>query len=239
MIRAFILLCCLLATPPAQAQCRQALLLALDVSGSIDNREYRLQLDGLAAALKHPDVQRALLGMPSTPVHLAVFEWSSPVHQRKLVDWTAVTGREDLERVTARLAATRRVVAPPGTGLGTAMRFGAELLREKSSCWKRTLDISGDGKHNTGEHPRDVHIALSGSGITINALVIGADAPSGGDRRQVEIAELSSYFRVWVITGPDAFVETALGFDDYKAAMVRKLKRELESPVLSYEYRLD
>jgi hypothetical protein len=66
------------------------------------------------------------------------------------------------------------------------------------------------------------------NGVTINALVIGADAPSSSDRRQVEIAELSSYFRTEVVLGPDAFVMTALGFEDYQAAMTRKLLRELE-----------
>jgi len=69
---------------------------------------------------------------------------------------------------------------------------------------------------------------MAAKGITVNALVIGADNPSSGDTRQAEIGELSSYFRAEVIAGQDAFVETALGFDDYEAAMTRKLLRELE-----------
>ena len=78
--------------------------------------------------------------------------------------------------------------------------------------------------------------ALKGSGITVNGLVIGADNPASGDIRMVEISELVSYFQAWVLLGPDAFVETALDFEDFESAMVRKLKREMESPVLS---RLD
>ena len=217
----------------SRSACRQALVFGLDVSGSVDSREYRLQLNGLAAALRHPDVVQALLAMPSAPVHLAVFEWSSPSYQRLLLNWTVIKDKNSLIQITSLLDKTTRKLAPPGTALGTAMQRGAALLREQDDCWKHTLDLSGDGKHNLGPNPRDIRYALNDQSLTINALVIGSDTSGIGDRRQVEIGELVSYFSAWVILGPDAFVETALGFEDYEAAMVRKLKRELESPVLS------
>lgn len=218
------------------AQCRQAIVMGLDVSGSVDSREYDLQLDGLAYALIDPEVQRAILAQPSHPVHLAVYEWSGPGYQRLLLDWTEIRGSEALLRVSAHLAAARRRPAPPGTALGNAMRFGAELLKDGPDCLKHTLDISGDGKNNFGPHPRDIKMTLSlgSSGdLTLNALVIGADAPEIGDQRQVELPELSAYFKAWVITGSDAFVETAIGFEDYQAAMTRKLLRELETLAMS------
>ncbi|MFT5614028.1 MAG: hypothetical protein ACI8Q6_001304 [Granulosicoccus sp.] len=217
----------------ARPACRQALVLGLDVSGSVDSHEYRLQLAGLAAALRHPDVMQALLAMPTNPVHLAVFEWSAPSYQRLLLNWTVVTDETTLRQIITRLANTTRETAPPGTALGTAMQRGATLLTEQKDCWKHTLDISGDGKHNQGPHPRDILQTLDARTLTINALVIGADTTRTGDRRLIDIAELVSYFNAWVILGSDAFVETALGFEDYEAAMVRKLKRELEGPVLS------
>lgn len=228
----FLLLVMVLASQ-ARSACRQALLLGLDVSGSVDSREYRLQLSGLAAALRHPEIVQALTAMPAAPVHLAVFEWSAPSYQRLLLNWTAITNEAVLATIAARLDTTSRNEAPPGTALGTAMLRGAILLAEQKDCWKHTFDISGDGKHNQGPHPRDVQQMLKTQSLTINALVIGADTADIGDQRQVEIGELVSYFSAWVILGPDAFVETALGFEDYNAAMVRKLKRELESPVLS------
>lgn len=221
------------ASAAVAAPCRQALVLGLDVSGSVDAQEYRLQLDGLAAALRHPDVVRALLSMPSAPVRLAVFEWSSTDYQRRLVDWTELAGAGDIAAVAQRLAGTARAAAPPGTALGTAMRHGADLLAQAPDCWKRTLDVSSDGRRNVGPQPRDVRAALAGRGLTVNALVIGADAPRGGGARQAEIGALSAYFRAWVITGPGAFVETALGFETYEAAMVRKLLRELQAPSLA------
>jgi len=202
MLRALVLLASLACTGSASAQCRQALALGLDVSGSVDSSEYRMQLDGLAAALQNEQVRAALMATPHAPVHLAVYEWSGAAYQRILVDWTAIVGDDDLARVVRRLATTRNVDAPPGTALGAAMRFGAGLLARQDDCLRRTLDISGDGKHNLGPHPRDVRAALSGTDLTINALVIGSDTTTQGGSRQTEIAELSSYFHAWVTSGP-------------------------------------
>lgn len=217
----------------ATAACRQALALALDVSGSVDLREYRLQLDGLITALNDPDVAGALLATPSAPVSLMVFEWSGPADQAVLVPWTRITDAQTLANISGMLAETERRDATPGTALGTAMQTGAAYLDQQRDCWKRTLDISGDGESNLGVRPRDVKDAIGAQGITINALVIGTDAPSAGNRRQSQINALSAYFRSEVITGPDAFVQTALGFEDYAAAMTAKLKRELDGLALS------
>ena len=221
----------LITAQSVEARCRQALAFGLDVSGSVDASEYRLQMQGLANALNHPEVRTALLGPAALPVEIAVFEWSGPEYQRVLLNWTAITDAATLNSITAQIASTPRQPAPPVTGLGQAMLFGQNLLRQRADCWKRTLDISGDGRSNSGPDPRDVKATLSD--MTLNALVIGADAPHGGDLRQVEIAELSAYFRALVIFGPDAFVETAIGFEDYEEAMIRKLKRELESLIVS------
>lgn len=216
----------------SETQCRQALALGLDVSGSVNSREYRMQLDGLASALLHDEVKNALLSMPGAPVDLAVFEWSSPVDQTLLASWTTIRNLSDLQTLATQVAATTRAPAEQSTGLGQAMIFGARLLAQRNHCWKRTLDISGDGKSNVGPNPRDV-ASQELDDITINALVIGADALDHGDNRQVQINELSSYFTAYVLRGPDSFVEVALGFEDYERAMVRKLKRELQSFALS------
>lgn len=221
-----------LASGSSSAACRQALAIGLDVSGSVDLREYRLQLDGLVAALNAPNVRQTLFASPTAPVSLLVFEWSGPDHQLVLVPWTAITSEERLADISATLALTERRDAAPGTALGVAMQQGAAYLGMQAQCWKRTLDISGDGKANLGPAPRDVKSSLQNSGITINALVIGSDAPAVGDRRQTDIAELSSYFRTEVIMGPDAFVQTAIGFEDYADAMTAKLERELEGVVV-------
>ncbi len=213
--------------------CRQALALGLDVSGSVDAREYRLQLNGLAQALGTETVRRALLQSPHAPVHILVFEWSGPSDQAVLADWTAIQSRADISVLQETLRQVRRRDATPGTSLGPAMRFAAEQLAERAGCWRKTLDISGDGKANAGPRPAEVREDLVAQGITVNALVIGADAPKLGDQRHVEISELSAYFATNVIAGPDAFVQTALGYDAYAEAMARKLERELQGEVIS------
>jgi len=232
MIRALALTLAVLAGS-AQAQCRQALALGLDVSGSVDAREYRLQLGGLTRALDDPEVRGKLMAMPSAPVQLMVFEWSGPNDQAVLIPWTQITNEAAVDAVIETLGQTMRRDATPGTALGTAMQLGKIYLDRQNACWKRTLDISGDGKSNLGPRPRDMRARLESSGITINALVIGVDDPASGDVRQAEIGELASYFRAEVILGPDAFVMTAIGFADYARAMKQKLLRELDGLVFS------
>lgn len=232
MIRLLAALFCLMASP-LTAQCRQALALGLDVSGSVDSQEYRLQLDGLASALRSSEVSGLILSNPATFVRLAVYEWSEASHHRVLLDWTDIRSIEDLQRIDQTLNGTRRSTAPQGTAVGAAMLAGADLLASQTDCWRRTLDLSGDGKHNLGPHPREAKKALATSGVTINGLVIGADDPATGDVRYVQVGELSAYYSTWVILGPDAFVEVALGFEAYEEAMTRKLIRELDGLVLS------
>ncbi len=233
MIRAAVLCAAVLSAGVAQAQCRQALALGLDVSGSVDAREYRLQLGGVAAALDDADVRAKIFAMSSAPIRLMVYEWSGPSDQATLVDWTILQDEAALDGVIETLRQTTRRTATPGTALGVAMQLGRIHLDTQRDCWKRTLDISGDGKSNLGPRPRDLKARIEASGITINALVIGADDPNTGDTRQSEIGELSSYFNAEVILGPDAFVLTAIGFADYARAMRQKLLRELDGLVFS------
>lgn len=223
--------CTLAQTSP----CRQALALGLDVSASVDGAEYRLQLDGLATALTSPEVSQRILEQPEIPVSLYVFEWSGPGIQRTILNWTEITDRSILERAAGVIATHIR--DPLGdsvdqsTAINPAIGHGIAVIEERAHCWKRTIDISGDGTHNTGGDPRLHRPELASRAITVNGLVIGIDSPRGGDIRQLEIGELSSYYNAFVIFGPGAFVETALGFADFERAMRRKLLRELEGPV--------
>ena len=210
----------------ASAQsCRQSLVLGLDVSGSVDDREYRQQLDGLAAALDSPPVRAALLQSPGAPVALAVFEWSGRAAQRLVADWALIDSAPALDQFTATLRSTARQPMPRTTALGEAMRHGAQMLARGPACTTRTIDISGDGRSNDGARPEDVVSDPLLSGVIVNALVIGA-----GGR---ESRDLEAYFRARVRHGPGAFVELADGFDDYRRAMELKLLRELQGLSLS------
>ncbi len=221
------------ATAAATQTCRQALALGLDVSGSVDAHEYRLQLDGLATALGSPAVRAALFSTPDAVVDILVYEWSGPGDQHLLLDWTSLALSEDIAAVQATLGQTTRRSAAPGTALGNAMEIGLAYLEQRKGCWRRTLDISGDGKANLGPEPRQVRRQFEAENVTLNALVIGADAPRQGDLRAADIAELTAYFQTQVISGTDAFVQTAVGFGEYAQAMERKLVRELATLVVS------
>jgi hypothetical protein len=122
----------------AQAACRQALSLALDVSSSVDDAEYRLQLDGVVAAINAPAVQDIFFVQPDAPIRLHVYEWSGPINQTVIVPWTALETPADLARVTALLQAHRRGVAAPTTSIGSALLAGYSYLEQHPECWKRT-----------------------------------------------------------------------------------------------------
>jgi len=222
-----LVLTALTALPAPAAPCRQALAMGLDVSGSVDEDEYRLQLDGLAAALLDPQVAAILLA-GGAPVRLIVYEWSGPTEQRRIAGWTEIDSAATLSAFAETLRQTGRLPASPSTALGTAMLTGAQLLAEQPGCWKRTLDLSGDGISNTGPRPQDLRERPEFEGITINALVVGDG--EGGTRDMP--ADLMSYYRALVIRGPGAFAEPAADYRAYEAAMVKKLLRELEGLVV-------
>lgn len=214
---------------PASALCRQALAIGLDISGSVDESEYRLQLDGLAGALLDPDIQKAFLAMPDARVRLFVYEWAGYNTQRPLVDWTEISQESDLNKIAGVLLSTTRQPHDPATSLGRAMRYGGLRMLDQSDCWRLTIDLSGDGESNIGPLPSEMKNDILLRNVTINALVIGADAPPYSDISQSEIAALSSYFKTDVIRGPDAFVETAIEFEAFQDAMARKLLKELQT----------
>lgn len=212
----------------AEAACRQALAFGLDVSGSVDAVEYRMQMDGLATALNSDAVRDVLFDGPDAPIDVLIYEWSGPSDQTVIVPWTQLATPDDLAGVTLALRNHPRNPAAPTTAIGAALLAGFAFLEQRPACWKRTLDLSGDGYNNAGPRPQDIGHIHTPTGATVNGLVIG----SGDDRRISEGAELSAYYLDAVVRGPDAFVEIAHGFADYAAAMERKLLRELTSLVI-------
>ncbi|MCA8870212.1 MAG: DUF1194 domain-containing protein [Rhodobacteraceae bacterium] len=211
----------------AAGSCRQALVLALDVSSSVDTVEYGLQIKGLAATLLDPEVQALLLSEPANPIALTIFEWSGRFDQRSVIGWTIIQSPADLLAISGVLMQHERPEMSRPTAIGPALAHAGRLLQTGPDCRKRTIDISGDGKHNDGDRPVLGRTAAIFATTTVNALVIGHDAPPGLRSIDGEIADLSAYFRAEVIHGPGAFIETAFGFQDFQAAMKRKLLREL------------
>ncbi|OAN68848.1 hypothetical protein A8B83_17095 [Rhodobacteraceae bacterium EhC02] len=213
----------------AQEPCRLALLLAMDISSSVDPLEDALQRGGLAQALRAPEVVEAILSQPDRPVALAMFEWSGRVQQDMVLPWVMLRDAATIGAVADRIAFSRRSYAEFSTAIGHAIEYAHDLFRQGPACDARVLDISGDGVNNDGFGPTAAYDAFDFSQITVNALVIEVQE-AGTDHGITEGADtgLADYFRQIVIRGPGSFVEVAAGFEDFERAMRRKLLRELE-----------
>lgn len=205
----------LMGTLPVPA-CTLALSLALDVSSSVDDREFTQQATGLASALTHPEVQDAIFALPDATIALHIYQWSGRRNQLVVLDWTPITAPDDLTRVAELLRSMPRATKEFPTSLGHALGFGAIALRDAPDCARKTLDVSGDGRNNEGFAPEHAYRAFPFAGITVNGLAIGGADPL-----------ITAYYRTEVISGPGAFVEEARDYADYARAMRRKLVREI------------
>lgn len=223
LVRAVFLAGACLAAAPAEA-CRLALVLAMDVSSSVDAAEDTLQRGGLAAALIAPDVQDAFFASPD-PVALTVFEWSGRYNQENLTGWVLIETPADLLRVAETIATSKRSHNDFPTAMGYALGHAAIRLQDAPECLFRTIDMAGDGVNNDGFGPAEAYNAFPFAGVTVNGLVINAA------EFEAE-TELIPFYRDHVIRGPGAFIEIANGFDDYETAMRRKLIRELAAQVI-------
>lgn len=212
------------ATAGFSAGCRLALVLAMDVSSSVDAAEDTLQRKGMVAALTAPDVISAFFATDEV-VALAVYEWSGRYNQEILLDWTLIDSPARLLSVAETLANSTRSHNDFPTAMGYALGFGAGMLERAPACLSKTLDMAGDGQNNEGFGPKQAYRAFPFDDVTVNGLVVnGADfeAETG----------LIGFYERQVIRGPGAFIEVAQGFEDYKRAMKRKLERELSPPVM-------
>lgn len=203
----------------AAIDCRLALVLALDVSSSVDQAEDRLQRGGLAAALLAPEVEQAIFATP-LPVAIAVYEWSGRYKQTLLSDWRVIHDRRALLELAETVARSERSETEFPTAMGYALGYGAGLLDRAPRCLFQTLDMAGDGENNEGFPPATAYTAFPFSEVVVNGLVVAAT--DGPDQ-----ANVVGYYRDEVLRGPGAFLEIAQGFEDYERAMRRKLLREL------------
>lgn len=221
----------LLPSGAAAQDCRLALVLALDVSSSVDAAEDRLQREGLAAALVSPEVVDAAL--QGGPVALHAFEWSGIRTQVPLLPgWTLIEDEGDLRDAAAAIRASRRSTVALPTAVGHALGYAADLLRDGPTCDRRTVDVAGDGIVNEGVEPRLAYRIFPFEGVTVNALVVG-NPPGGGLGDGEEGRRVARWYEAEVLRGPGAFSLVADGYGDYERAMRIKLRRELELPAVS------
>ncbi|MBY8976002.1 DUF1194 domain-containing protein [Rhodobacteraceae bacterium NNCM2] len=217
------LLAALLCLVPGPAlACALELILATDVSGSIDQQEYALQANGLATAFRDERLINAIAEMEGGLI-ITHFQWSGASRQGQVTPWRHLTDAASIHAYSAELSATDRLWRNFSTAIGEALRYAGAISAEAPlACKRRVIDVSGDGISNEGQPPRVLADRLAAQGFTVNALVIRGAEPDPVDHFQHE-----------VIAGPGAFLEIATGFEDYPAAILRKLLREIDPPLLT------
>lgn len=198
--------------PVSLRACDLALLLALDISGSVDAHEYAIQRDGLALALNDGLVAEALV---QAEAQVAVLQWTGSTRQSITIPWRQMRSFADVQQLARAVAEDARVWRNFSTAIGEAMQVGLQSF-EEVHCARKVMDISGDGASNEGIEPSQMAATLREAGIVVNGLVIeGADD------------DLTGYFWENVITGEGAFVVTANSFEEYPKRIREKLIREI------------
>jgi len=198
------------------------LLLALDVSASVDSTEYSLMTEGLAEALSSETVGDTIRSGKIGAIAISVMQWSGFQEQEVKIKWTRVSDRTELIKLAEQVRVMKRRYKGGATDIGGAIKFSRELVHSAPfRTARRTIDIAGDGANNVNDHPsieRDITIK---SNIIINGLAVTGQA-----------IPLVRYYTHFVIGGPSAFVEEARDYDSFGTAMRRKLIREIGSQFL-------
>jgi hypothetical protein len=201
------------------------LVLAVDVSLSVDEEEARQQRDGYLGALVHPDVVWAIEQGPLGRIAVTYVEWAGEGFQRTVVDWALIDGAESAAAFARRLAG-QRIATGPYTAIGSLIDFAVlSFARNGFEGTRLVIDISGDGPSNSGRPVWEARDAAAARGIVINGLPIinlRPDPPGGW-----QSPWLDYHYETKVIGGPGAFMVIARGFEDFAATILRKLIREV------------
>ena len=201
------------------------LVLAVDVSGSVDADEARLQRHGYIQAITHPAVMAAIHSGFHKRIAGTYAEWAGDHYQETLADWTIVHDMESAKRFAAEIA-NQPIDTAQWTSISGAIRFGMDLFaRSPHSSRRRVIDISGDGANNHGIPILVQRERAIRAGFVINGLPIVNGKPSRFGKPQ--IANLNKYYRDCVIGGTGAFIIVANGFDDFARAIRRKMILEI------------
>jgi len=219
----------LFAASPARTEPVDLLLvLAADVSRSVDSQKFQLQREGYAAALADPRVIDAIQSGRRGRIGVLFLEWSGFGNQKVVIDWTVVDGPKAAQAFGDRLLESPRSFADRTSISGGIDAAVAQLARAPFEAQRRTIDVSGDGTNNAGRDvglARDEALAL---GISINGLVILSDTPLPWNPEHTNPpGGLTKYYRDNVIGGPGSFVLEAKDFNSFGEAIVKKMIAEI------------
>lgn len=221
------------ALAPQRGQATQVvnleLVLLVDVSASVNDEEYRLQVRGLAEAFRSSGVLDAIGAMTPAGIAICLVQWADNANQYKSIDWTLLRRADDAYRLAGQIAAMQRRINSGHTALGDALLFALEELQTNQyDGLRRVIDLSGDGRKNDGTSLRAAREEVLRHRVTINGLAILNELPL-----------LGKYFQRQLIGGEGAFALTADDYTDFSRAMREKLEREIRSAPLTQHFGPD
>ena len=197
------------------------LVLAVDVSGSMDADEHHLQRQGYVAAFRHPGLVNVITSGPLGRIAVIYYEWAGPDSQVVTVPWTEIHDRASASAFADQLA-RRPVAYIRGTSISGGLLYGARLFPGNGyQGLRRVIDVSGDGANNLGSPVEEARDYVVGLGITINGLPLMLKEDYGGQ------PTLDRYYKDCVIGGSGAFVIPVKEEIEMARAIRRKLIREI------------
>ena len=240
LVRTILIALCVALSMPARAEEQVDLLLVLasDVSRSVDTRKFELQRQGYAAALSNARVIEAIRSGPHGRIAICFIEWSGATSQKVVIDWSLIHDAASAQQFASQIVEAPRSFADR-TSISGAIEFSmAQLQKTPFEGARRTIDVSGDGTNNAG---RDVKLARDealAKGVTINGLVILSDTPLPWNPEHTNPpGGLDEYYRRNVTGGPGSFVMVAENHNSFGQAIVKKMIAEIawvepERPVI-------
>ncbi len=226
-----LLLAGLLLVPTAALAAQKVdllLVLAADVSRSVDERKFQLQRQGYVAALANQRVLEAIRSGPQGRVAVAFVEWSGEGNERVVINWTAIG-----DDATAKSFGDQLLEAPRSFADRTSISGGIDFAMAQFAvapfeAARRTIDVSGDGTNNSGRQVTASRDEAVGKGVTINGLPILSDNPMPWNPAHTNPpGGLENYYRNNVIGGPSAFIRVAKNFDSFGESIINKLIAEV------------
>jgi hypothetical protein len=204
----------------AETQVDLNLVLAVDVSGSVNQRRFELQRDGYVAAFQHPRVLKAIAaGGLSGAIGVSMLQWTGPSLHVEAVPWSLLKDEASARAFAGAIRSAPRQLFSGGTSISGAIDYSVGLLeRSPFQGGRRVVDISGDGANNRGRLAVEARDAAVARGITINGLPILELEPF-----------LDEHYKNNVIGGPNAFMVVAQTFDEFADAILKKLVTEIAS----------
>ena len=214
---AFVFAAAMLAAPPAWSRdVDLALILAIDVSGSVNAERWELQRRGYEAAFNSPEVLQSITSGTHKAIAVTMVEWSGQSHQRQVVEWTVIEDQLSAATFASLMAEAPRVYSD-WTSISAALDFVVPLFRKSGvTAGRNIIDVSGDGVNNQGRPVDEARADALAKGIVINGLPILSDYDA-----------LDGYYQDHVVGGAGAFMEVVKDYSTFSKAVLSKLVREI------------